>query len=114
MWQTALPGSTSSTLLPMCRENVTLSSFLYNKQLLSERSANLQRTIRERHRLEPQHLVDAMAFLRLQDVEGFGHHLGVILKERVTVALESLQTLGSIAKSGKLPTSGLARLLHSR
>jgi hypothetical protein len=36
MWQTALPGSTSSTLLPMCRENVTASSNLY-KQLLPER-----------------------------------------------------------------------------
>src|SRR5215212_10130195 len=55
-----------------------------------------------------------MAFLRLQDVEGFGHHLGVILKERDRDALESLQTLGSIVKGSKLPTSGLARLLHSR
>ena len=55
-----------------------------------------------------------MAFLRLQGFEGFRHHLGVIPQERVTVALEGLQTFGSIVKGCKLSASGLARLLHSR
>src|SRR5215211_9032282 len=33
MWQTAFPGSTSSTLLPMCREKVTFSSTLYKEDV---------------------------------------------------------------------------------